>query len=250
MRLRARAFWLPKAGNPVEDWEDACAFSEARSLLSLSDGASSSFRAHEWASTLVQGFLACPPAAPNLPALEAWVGERAVEFEALPSPYGGAWYVDEAASRGAFATFLGFAMDADSGGAETDWTAMAVGDSCLFQVRAGRCIHAFPLNDPDAFTSTPELLSSKELDRAYGARAAVISQGRCEAGDVFLLATDALAQWALRNALGGGDVWSILAGLRHETFLALLATLRGANAIENDDVTLVRALVEPGGWSK
>jgi hypothetical protein len=250
VRLRARAFWLPKAGNPIEDWEDACAYSEARSLLSLSDGASSSFRAHEWASTLVTDFLASPPTAPNLPALEVWVAERAARFETLPLPNGDAWYVDEAAGRGAFATFLGFAMDADGGTDETDWTAIAVGDSCLFHVRSGRCVHAFPVSAPDAFTTTPALLSSKELDRSYGARDAVIAQGRCAPGDVFLLATDALAQWALQAALEDDGVWSMLAGLRHETFLALLATLRGADAIQNDDVTLVRALVEPGGWSR
>jgi hypothetical protein len=240
--LRARAFWLPKEGNRIEEWEDACAFSEGRLQFALSDGASSSFRAHEWAAVLVDQFLNEPPQGTGPAELETWVESCAKRFEAMPVANGDAWYVDEAASRGAFATFLGLGLAQDD--ARMKWAAIAVGDTCLFQIRDGRRILAFPLDDADAFTSTPALLASTERNESRGATAALVHRGTAEPGDTFLLATDAFAQWALRAEREDPTVWITLSRLRNETFLALIAHLRGAHAVENDDVTLLRVTVE------
>jgi hypothetical protein len=242
--LRARAFWLPKEGNRIEEWEDACAFSEARLQFALSDGASSSFRAHEWAAVLVDEFLNQPPHGTGPAELETWVESCAKRFEAMPVANGEAWYVDEAASRGAFATFLGFGLARTDEPTALNWAAIAIGDTCLFQIRDGRRILAFPLDDPDAFTSTPALLATTERNQSRGAAAALVHRGTAEPGDTFLLATDAFAQWALRAEREDPNVWIMLSRLRNETFLALIAHLRGAHAVENDDVTLLRVTVE------
>jgi hypothetical protein len=245
--IRARAFWMAKEGNRVEDWEDACRYSEERTIVALSDGASSSYRAHDWASTLVDRFVAAPPSAPSGSGLEEWLASCAAGFEAgSQPPDDDAWYVGEAASRGAFATLLGILFRQDTPNQSAGWTAVAIGDTCLFHVRHGKRVAAFPLDDPDAFNSTPPLASSVELQRAHGAGSAVVRQGTCRPGDVFLLATDAFAKWALRAEREDADVWSMLGALRNETFLTLMAHLRGAGCIENDDVTLVRAIVAEG----
>jgi hypothetical protein len=241
--IHARAFWMPKEGNRFEDWEDACRCSEARSLFALSDGASSSYRAHDWASILVNRFVTSPPKAPSGDGFAAWLASCAEQFDDVDDPeLSEAWYVGEAASRGAFATLLGLRFrpgDAEVG----HWTAVAIGDTCLFHIRAGARIAAFPLDDPAEFNSTPALVSSLELNRAYGAESSIVHVGTCLPGDVFLLATDAFAKWALQAEREDADVWTMLGSLRNETFLTLIAHLRGAGSIENDDVTVVRALV-------
>lgn len=241
--VSARAFWIPKEGNRIEEWEDGCAFSEGRAVLALSDGASSSYRAAEWASVLVRSFRDSPPRGRDVAGFEHWVAGCAEEFEALPTERGAAWYVDEAAGRGAFATFLGLGLRPAKKG-DGEWTAIAVGDSCLFQIRAGKRVCAFPINDPDAFTSTPALVTSAEHQPGRGAREAMVANGTHQPGDTFLLVTDALAHWALRAEREDSNVWEVLSRMRNETFLALVAQLRGAHAIENDDMTLLRATVE------
>ena len=244
IRLHARAFWLAKEGNRSEEWEDACAYSEARSLLAVSDGASSSFRARDWASILVAQFLEAPPRGELEKSFEGWVAGCAEQFDALPASDGDAWYVEEAASRGAFATFLGLGFRPTDRGDCAEWTALAVGDTCLFQIRDGRRIGAFPLDDPDSFTSTPALLTTVERTQGYGARTAVVTRGTCVAGDTFLVATDALSKWMLRAEREDADLWASLACLRNEGFLTLMSHLRGAGAIENDDITMLRATAE------
>jgi hypothetical protein len=244
MSLHARAFWLPKEGNRVDEWEDACAYSESRLALALSDGASSSYRAQDWASTLVDHFLLDPPRASEVDVIEAWVADCARLFESLPAPVVDAWYVDEMANRGAFATFLGFQLSGAAEAEHAEWAAIAVGDTCLFHIRDGRRIQGFPIESPDCFTTTPPLLASTERHNSRGAGAAVVTQGTCVAGDTFLLATDALAQWSLRAELEDSDVWRMLSSIHDHEFLALMSHVRGAHGIENDDVTLLRGRVE------
>src|SRR5207244_12238410 len=108
--------------------------------------------------------------------------------------------------RGAFSTLLGLAFNSVTH-AHGSWTATALGDTCLFQVRDDALLAAFPLKHPDEFDNAPRLVPSRpdDLGRVLGALDA--EAGDWRTGDTFSLATDAVAAWFLRDAHAGGRPW-------------------------------------------
>jgi hypothetical protein len=164
--LRVQMFSLPKQGYRPDEYEDAGAHNTTATRLALADGASDSFESRLWAQALVQAFIDTPPA-PQREALLTWlaapiqVWRQGIHWEHLP------WYAEEKARRGAFATLLGaiftwpIADGPDAGGAVAQWQAMAVGDTCLFQVRGADLIACFPVAQAADFGTTPALLSTR-----------------------------------------------------------------------------------------
>jgi hypothetical protein len=116
-----------------------------------------------------------------------------------------------------------------------------VGDSALFQVRGETLRVAFPVERAADFGSRPALLSSRpERNQRLWEQVQTVA-GTAQPGDLFLLATDALAQWILARVEAGAEPWAALRGLEEEAdFAAFVADLRSARAIRNDDTTLVR----------
>lgn len=249
-RLEIRSYWVPKAGNPVHEWEDGCAFSEAAGRIAVADGASSAFDAQRWSQLLASRFLDDPVAADDGEAIMAWIKRRTEEWNAGDDQADraergqddAAWYVHEASSRGSFATFLGFNVSRRRD-ESLDFQAVAVGDTCLFHVRDDTLVSAFPLREADHFGTTPELVATAPQHLERTAAALCTARGRLNQDDTVVLATDAVAEWALGTAAHDPDVWMTLAGIRHDTFGTLIADLRAMNLIENDDCTLVRCRV-------
>mgnify|MGYP003445329376 CR=1 FL=1 len=97
-----RAFWAPKAA----------AFDEARQVVAVADGASSSYRAGMWSSRLVEEFLARPPQlAPGLISFHEWVASVADGFQSASEAVSEtSWYASDASRRGSFATFVGVTL--------------------------------------------------------------------------------------------------------------------------------------------
>jgi len=242
--LRVQTFSLPKGGYRPEEYEDAWAYDVAATRLALADGAADSFESRLWAQALVQAFIHAPPL-PQREALLTWldtpiqVWKQGIHWERLP------WYAEEKARRGAFATLLGVtfmwpeAECPEAVGAVVQWQAMAVGDACLFQVRGADLVAGFPVAQAADFGTTPALLSTR-LDYSHCSLEALgTCAGECIAGDLFVLATDALAAWFLGQVEAGEHPWQRLLALTDDTFAALVATLRQEGAMRNDDVTLV-----------
>lgn len=240
--LRVQTFSLPKRGYQPEEYEDAWAHTATR--LALADGASDAFESRLWAQALVQAFIHQPPEAHRVALLD-WlatpiqVWKEAIHWQQLP------WYAEEKARRGAFATLLGVtfawpAADA-TGAAEATapWSAMAVGDVCLFQIRAEQVIVHFPVQYAADFGTTPPLLSSRSDYNRRSLEALCTCTGECWPGDLFVLATDALAAWFLHQVETGERPWQCLIDLTEDTFAALVASLRHEGVMRNDDVTLV-----------
>ncbi|HZY90833.1 MAG TPA: protein phosphatase 2C domain-containing protein [Gemmataceae bacterium] len=233
-----RALRVPRRGHTAEECQDAVAGAPDRSRFAVADGASESADAGLWARLLVEDFVASPARhlawSSWLPPLQArW----AAEADALLP--GGAlpWYLEERAREGAFATFLGVAVE------DSAWHALAVGDSCLFQLRGGALLRSFPLQRADEFGSTPWLIGSRppgaEVAYEHGQRA----EGDWQAGDRLWLMTDALAQWFLRQAEEGGRPWETLGQVLaeaapDEAFAAWVGVARALGQLRNDDVTL------------
>jgi hypothetical protein len=238
-RLAWRAFRVPKAGQTLQECEDAFAGSAGGGRFAVADGASESGFAGAWARLLARYYVRQPGAwARWLPAARRrWLAE--VRVPDLP------WYAEAKIEEGAFATLLGvhFADDRAS------WQAEAVGDSCLFQVRQGRLRRAFPVRRSDDFTSCPSLVGSQNPDRRLARPGRSRLRGEWHEGDCLLLMTDALAHWFLKDAEADRRPWRELLEFRDEgRFAEWVGRLRQVQALRNDDVTLVyiRARRIPG----
>jgi hypothetical protein len=225
--LNWRVFSMPKAGHGLEEYEDAYGADPSAGRLAIADGASESSFAGAWAQLLVAGFIGQPgPWSGWLPAArQAWQEK----FQGIAAP----WYVEEKVRAGAYATFLGVTFDAPS----ATWQAVAVGDCCLFHVRAGRLLNAFPVKDADAFGNQPDLIGSQSTSVPIRRlRLEVEWQG----SDVLLLMTDALAQSFLRKVANNDESWQGILSLKtQEAFEAWTTKTRQRQELRNDDVTLM-----------
>ena len=124
----------------------------------------------------------------------------------------------------------------------------AVGDSCLFQVRRGEMIRAFPIMRAADFSNAPWLVGSRTSPIEVPNKNGLQQWGDCLSGDRFWLMTDALAQWFLLEAESGGKPWQALEQLAYaaadgfsaqQAFAAWIEGLRTARQLRNDDVTLL-----------
>jgi hypothetical protein len=144
------------------------------------------------------------------------------------------WYAAEKVRQGAFSSLLGLTIGGDS------WQALAIGDSCLFHVQGDALITAFPLEASVQFGSTPHLLSSNPASNVGIERHLQCRTGRTERGDLFVLATDAIAAWFLRQVECGGRPWHDVCELRAGwPFARWVDQLRDDRAIRNDDSTVM-----------
>src|SRR5581483_6124726 len=128
--------------------------------FAVADGASESSFAALWAQLLVEGFThpakrEDPESDWLAPLSERWAA--AVDGRPLP------WYAEAKREQGAFATLLGlvFRRPATALGGGGRWRALAVGDSCLFQVRQDQLVKSFPVNCSQEFGNRPALLCSR-----------------------------------------------------------------------------------------
>ena len=256
MDLHAEAFWLPKSGFSQAEYEDAFgppslkapqAFRGERARFAVADGAAEASFSRQWASQLVRAFvhdhIGVELTAEDLrPLQEKW--ERTVRRRPLP------WYAEEKADMGAFSSLVGLEIvETQCGaGALLGWRAVAVGDSCLFQVERGRIVLAWPLATSSEFGNSPSLLCSKAANNGSGLAGAGAQnmEGSCGQDTAFYLMTDALSCWFLREHERGGEPWRVLADLGTEgaqTFSDAVAGRRSRGEMKNDDVTLVRVEV-------
>lgn len=253
MEVHAEAFWLPKSGSSEAEYEDdfgspalqsSNGFKGERIRFAVADGATEASFSKQWAKQIVRGFvqghLGVPLTVEELrPLQERW--QKAVHRRPLP------WYAEEKAEKGAFSSLLGLEVFEAVNGEATSlaWRAVAVGDSCLFQVERDQLLNAWPIANSADFGNAPSLLCSEAANNgdglaAAGAQAAV---GGCGRGTAFYLMTDALSCWFLRECERGNEPWRIVNDLGKAAarpFEELVGDLRAAGEMKNDDVTLLR----------
>lgn len=239
--IRWRAVHVPKQGHSADEYEDAHAAAPRAGRFAVADGASESSFAALWARLLVEGFtqpgrLRDRGADWLAPLCTRWASE--VDGRPLP------WYAEAKREEGAFATFLGLTLRRPSVGERGGrWRAWAVGDSCLFQVRSDTLVRAFPVARSEDFGNRPDLLGSRAFSGGEKARPQV-TRGRWQAGDRFFLATDALAEWCLRQHEAGLKPWRSLEAILVQAepqpaFTPWVAARHADDTLRNDDVTLL-----------
>lgn len=235
MRLRARAYWAPKAGSSDEEYEDA--YWPARDIdarirgfrCALGDGATESSFSGPWARLLVRAYCrrALDGTRLDRPLRELGCIWRS-QVASGPLP----WYAEQKLEQGAFSSLLGLHLFDDG-----RWRSLAVGDTCLFHLRSGDMCGAFPVERADDFGNSPVLISSASQHNRTLAGSIRHICGGWERGDTFLLMTDALACWYLR-CVEEGRAPSIPG--RRPSFRTWLARMRESGAIRNDDTTVMR----------
>ncbi|WP_433891283.1 hypothetical protein [Streptomyces sp. CA-111067] len=274
---------VPKQGSSDLECEDAI---EVRPSLdaddavdtalcaAVADGASESMLASRWARSLVSetadvGFLYPEifderhPLSSELVrrAVEPW-DDRIKDYSARREADGRPlqWYEQPGLEKGAYATLVAVRVQPPSpatldepqlvaqGGAWT-YTAVALGDSCLFHV-SGDEATSFPLTGSAEFGLNPQLLGSRNHDVDLIADRLSYARGCLRAGDELLLATDALAAWFLRGCENRSRPWLELQTATAEgqsTFAAWIRERRENGSMRNDDVALVQIVVRDEG---
>jgi hypothetical protein len=247
-----RAFRLPRQGHDLDECQDALAGDLERGRFAIADGVAESPHAALWARLLVEEFVRrderLPEWASWLPSIQQRWAERvgrptdALTWLTQPAEAGVPWYLEPGLLHGAFATFLGLVIE------ETSWHALAVGDSCLFQVRRDALVRTFPIAHAADFSNAPWLVGSRTSPGEVPYKNGRFEQGDWQPHDRFWLMTDALAQWFLGEIEAGGQPWLALDPLIHpaaaeedarQGFAAWIERLRAARQLRNDDVTLL-----------
>jgi Protein phosphatase 2C len=246
-RVVGNVFWFAKDERSPNDWEDGAALDLSTGRLAVADGASAAYRAREWATHLVESYIAAAPSPDSDPETAIrWFGQVAESWKSDDGESGGPeWYHLDAARRGSFATFVGAQLTASQG--NFSWSALAVGDCCLLQIRGEQVLTAFPLADPADFTNAPVLVPSA-ADKLHLLRHRVhTTSGSTQPGDLILLSSDAFAKFMLTEAPRGGALWPVLRSIAdNREFGELVRYLRKQRALEIDDVTLLRVIVNAG----
>lgn len=247
--------WLPKDGNTLLEYEDALypkltgSYEKEQVTVAVSDGASESLLSGKWAEFLVR--LCCKKSScfenfeifmnRSCRGWKLWLKSHIKMRERSLKPI--QWYEEPGLNSGAFASLLCLKLN-DRNDVETHWDAIALGDSCLFQVRDNALITSFPIASSSLFNNRPYLLSSNPANNTYVLKHAKRLTGKWKKNDSFFLMTDALAAWFLKQAEDGESPWfSILDSntAKYEQPLGeLVKYLRERGTIRNDDVSVIR----------
>ena len=272
-RLSSRSFVIEKDGEHPEDCQDSI-FPDPRSeptsrssdedgkCFAVSDGTTTSFFSRSWAGILTRQFAEKRDLA--FSDWDTWLeGARATwlrEIEQRASAKDVSFYTknDFLLKKPAAATFTGLHFGRNDGDA-THWEALALGDSCLFHFQENGEVTSYPFSESASFefvTESAESYAKRSAHRplhittepvpdAEGVRRAKPARE----GDIFLLATDALAKWLLVRKESGQPVWGTLLKLHeHQAFVNFVHAARRETAqpLNNDDVALaVICLGEP-----
>jgi hypothetical protein len=255
-------FWVPKRGSSPWEYEDAVwigpdgngsgELHSSSLTMAIADGASESLLAGRWARRLVEVF-GTNKAGRTRPAFVAayrmavcgWedeVAEYTKERVERGSPI--QWYEEPGLAKGAHATILAAEFSDGRRGRAPTWSASALGDSCLFQVRDELLYASFPMSDASSFSYQPSLLGSRGVEDAVLRRHVKVTTRDWERGDSFYLMTDALAAWFLRINASGGRPWDPLRDMdtldAELDFADWVEERRDSDQLNNDDTTLVR----------
>ncbi len=252
MTFSYKSFSIPRAGNTAEENEDFFQVEDthgrarANPVLrcAISDGATSTGFSRLWASCLVKHASKYVPSKFRLqktilPEAQKDRGDKLSQMN-LP------WNAEAKAKLGSFATLLWLSIKKypDSSPPTYKWKALAIGDTNLLHLRGGDCIFAFPIKDSIGFSGDPYLLSSlPERNRQLWSNVHQ-TERECNSGDDFLLATDALACFLLKQHEANRNLQALLHDRLGDdpnpsAFEDWIQSLRSEGCIKNDDTTLI-----------
>ncbi len=244
MRFESRIFWLAKDLDEPAQCQDAFALDAERGIAACADGVSSAIFSGPWTRILVQSTVESPPQLDDAEAFRGWLdGQRAswrggIDMARL------AWYQRPKMIDGAMTTLLWTELApseiADDGHATNyQLRAVAIGDTCLFHLRGDECLKHFPMDSAGQFGLNPAVIGSvdRQADHLLEFQ---LYEAECPPGDWLVLATDALALWAMTRGESGEPVdWRRYWDLPDDQWRQEIVSLREANLMRYDDTTLM-----------
>jgi hypothetical protein len=244
MRFEARTFWLPKDAGETAQYQDAFALDAESGRAAIADGVSSAIFSGPWARLLTLGVIAEPPPLTDGAAFQTWLADKRAAWANSIDASKLTWYQRPKMVDGAMTTLLWLELlpvEANAAGLATRYElhSFAIGDSCLFHLRGGELLYWFPLESSSEFGLNPAVVGSvdRQLDHLLEFKA---RDHDCLPGDLLVLATDAVALWAVERQESGEAVdWSRYWDYPDDDWRAEIFSLRDAKQMRFDDSTLV-----------
>jgi hypothetical protein len=232
---RSRTFRAPKALEQLPDCQDAIyplpGFGEGGTVFAVADGSTSSFYAARWAELLADGFAEATEQAFAdwhlwlEPLREDWLLAVRSRLDAKSTLAPDIRLIFEnnlKDGKDAGATFAGIEFFPPEGDGSVAWRALAVGDACLFHLRAD-AVDSLPIDDAAKFDFQTVAISSLEMAPEpqifQGTSDREEAQPPARVGDIFILATDEMAKWMLKNSTrkpSPTPVWGEILALAEE----------------------------------
>jgi serine/threonine protein phosphatase PrpC len=244
MFFEHKAFWLPKDVRREGEYEDAFQADPVRGIAAIADGVSSSIFSGSWARLLVEGVVANAPNIYDGNSLWPWLAELRNQWAAPIDVESLAWHQKSKVREGGASTLLAAAVthiamnDSEAEGVYRLF-AYAVGDCCLYHVRENEVLRAFPIEESRLFQTSPKTIGSVDTNRDHLIEFDTLEDD-CDAGDLLVLCSDAVAAWALEELEAGRNPqWENCWGLSQEQFRGFVAQLREQNRIRFDDTTVL-----------
>ena len=244
MRFEPRVFTLAKDAQHPEENQDAWRVDAGRAVAAVADGVASSIFARQWAEILAEAAVADTPDPLDLPALAHWLARRRAAWDEQIDVSRLAWFQKPKLREGAFSTLLWVRLlsgeeEKPDEPASCRLRGFAVGDSCLFLVRGRDVLRTFPVQTSKELEADPLALGSVDLNRDALLTFAALDEP-CRAGDLLVLSTDAVADWALRRRESGDPPdWEQYWKMTEEAWRQEVAALRAQRQMRYDDATLV-----------
>ena len=230
----ANAYSIQKRGNAPHEYEDAYSIDVANAQFALADGATESCFSKQWASLLVNGNLNSSVRWQR--EWKEWLPELQQQWWQLANEGELPWYLERKVQEGASATFINLSLQTDN------WQSSAVGDCCLFHIRSDKLLKSFPVENSECFNVNPPAVCSRFNCANWREDIDCFHVGKFQEGDCFILASDALAEWALKQFESKSGPWQRLLDLPKlpsGSFESMIEEIRTGNQIRNDDVTLL-----------
>ncbi len=239
---------LEKDGNLPSEYEDAVAVKHVETglRLAVADGVTDAIFTGAWARMLVRRFVLRPfwtraGFAYPVRALGAQWRQMHAQME-LP------WYAARKMEQGAAATLIGVRISVTHRSAATGtWRAVSMGDACLFHMQGSRLLQMHPDLKPAEFGNNPELIYTDVSRNQRLVRGPSVKAGSWQRGDIFMVASDALARWIRLSIDGGQGEWLDLIALagkpdREAAFRSWAREEQGNGRLKNDDLTMVLSI--------
>jgi len=225
---------VPKELDYPDNNEDACIIDN--NVVAISDGASESFDAKNWAKIITRKF------ASHAQFEESWLIDAIKEFSVLYNREDLSWAKQAAFDRGSFASLLGVEFHKESNSIEV----LAIGDSIAVLINNGSFDKSYPYTSAEEFNQKPTLLSTNHSLNDFIYRQDFFSTHlvtwnlQSHINPLLLCMTDALGQWLLRTVLSKPNAIEALLSLRNQLELTeFILALRSKKEIRTDDTTLL-----------
>jgi hypothetical protein len=248
MLFQSRAFHVPKDYETPQYYEDASAVNQEAGRVAIADGVSSAVFSGAWADILTRSVVAAPPNIDDPAEFATWLELRRKEWAAginVPSlPYHLLMKLRQVG--GGFSTLAWIEVRAVEGTAETEPECLefvvrgqGVGDACVFHVREGQILTKWPMVEASDFEADPISIGSVNFQRDQALEFQRF-EWICRAGDLLVLATDAVSAWVYRMLEAGEAVnWQDLSQLEDSQLAEYLTQLRESHWLKRDDSTIV-----------